>query len=73
MHVMDAESLLEAIAVIGISLACFAGIVGALAGEKLRRANPQVWLPFWVMISRRSCGASDTRCARTLIAGRRGN
>jgi hypothetical protein len=51
MHVMDAESLLEAIAMIGVSLAGFSGIVGALAGEKFRRANPQVWLPFWVMIS----------------------
>jgi hypothetical protein len=29
----------------------FAGIVGALAGEKLRPADPGLWLPFWVMIS----------------------
>lgn len=49
---MDAESfLLEAVAEIGVSLAGFAGIIGALAGEKLRRADPEVWLPFWVMIS----------------------
>jgi len=48
---MVAESLLEAIAEIGVSLAGFAGIVGALAGEKLRPADPDVWLPFWVMIS----------------------
>jgi hypothetical protein len=48
---MNAESILVAIAEIGVSLAGFAGIVGALAGEKLRPANPEVWLPFWVMIS----------------------
>jgi hypothetical protein len=36
---------------IGVSLAGFAGIVGALAGKKLDPANPEVWLPFWVMIS----------------------
>jgi hypothetical protein len=48
---MYAESILVAIAEIGVSLAGFAGIVGALAGEKLRPANPEVWLPFWVMIS----------------------
>ncbi len=36
---------------IGVSLAGFAGIIGALAGEKLRPAEPEVWLPFWVMIS----------------------
>ena len=48
---MNASSILETIAVIGVSLAGFAGIVGALAGDKLRPANPEVWLPFWVMIS----------------------
>ncbi len=49
---MDSESfLLQAIAGIGVSLAGFAGIIGALAGEKLRHADPEVWLPFWVMIS----------------------
>ena len=48
---MDAQYVLQAIAQIGVSLAGFAGIVGALAGEKLRPANPEVWLPFWVMIS----------------------
>jgi hypothetical protein len=48
---MNAESILVAIAEIGVSLVGFAGIVGALAGEKLRPANPEVWLPFWVMIS----------------------
>ncbi len=48
---MDAESILEAIAEIGVALAGFAGIVGALAGEKLRPADPELWLPFWVMIS----------------------
>src|SRR5262249_34547315 len=40
-----------AIAEIGVSLAGFAGIVGALAGAKLRPADPRLWLPFWVMIS----------------------
>lgn len=48
---MDAESILEAIAEIGVALAGFAGIVGALAGGKLRPADPELWLPFWVMIS----------------------
>jgi hypothetical protein len=48
---MNAESILAAIAAIGVSLAGFAGIVGALAGEKLRPAEPGLWLPFWVMIS----------------------
>lgn len=49
---MDAESfLLETIAGIGVSLTGFAGIIGALAGEKLHHADPEVWLPFWVMIS----------------------
>jgi hypothetical protein len=48
---VSAESILEAIAYIGVSLAGFAGIVGALAGEKLRSEAPEIWLPFWVMIS----------------------
>lgn len=48
---MDAESLLETVADIGVALAGFAGIVGALAGDKLRRENPELYLPFWVMIS----------------------
>lgn len=48
---MDATSTLEVIAEIGVALAGFAGVIGALAGEKLRPADPEVWLPFWVMIS----------------------
>lgn len=48
---MDERSILETIAETGVTLAGFAGIIGALAGEKLRPANPVVWLPFWVMIS----------------------
>ena len=48
---MYAESILEVIASIGVSLAGFAGIVGALARAKLRPADPGLWLPFWVMIS----------------------
>ena len=48
---MDAESTLETIAEVAISITGFAGIVGALAGEKLRPTHPEVWLPFWVMIS----------------------
>jgi len=48
---MNAESTLETVAEIGVSLAGFAGIVGALAGEKLRPAHPEVWIPFSAMIS----------------------
>jgi hypothetical protein len=48
---MNAESILVAFAALGVSLAGFAGIVGALAGEKLHPADPGLWLPFWVMIS----------------------
>jgi hypothetical protein len=48
---MNEEFILEDIAEIGVSLAGFAGIVGALAGDKLRPADPGLWLPFWVMIS----------------------
>ncbi len=48
---MDAQSTLETIAEIAVTLAGFAGVAGALAGEKLRPANPMIWLSFWVMIS----------------------
>lgn len=48
---MDGESTLETVAEIGVSLAGFAGIIGALAGERLRPAHPEVWLPFWAMIA----------------------
>jgi hypothetical protein len=48
---MNADSTLEAIAQIGIALAGFAGIVGALAGEKLQSGHPEVWYPFWALIS----------------------
>jgi hypothetical protein len=48
---MYAEIILEVIATIGVTLAGFAGIVGALAGERLRPADPALWLPLWVMIS----------------------
>jgi hypothetical protein len=48
---MDAESILEAIAEIGVALAGFAGIVGAVAGQRLHSGDSRVWLPFWVMIS----------------------
>lgn len=48
---MDAASTLETVAEIGVSLAGFAGIIGALAGGRLRPAHPEVWLPFWAMIS----------------------
>ena len=52
---MEAESTLETIAEIAISITGFAGIIGALAGEKLSPAHPGVWLPFWVMISGGLC------------------
>lgn len=48
---MDAQSALEAVAQIGVALLGFAGIVGALAGDKLRPRHQEVWLPFWVMIT----------------------
>ena len=48
---MDAEDTLGILAQIGVALAGFAGIVGALAGEKLRPMHPEVWLPFWALIS----------------------
>lgn len=48
---MNAENTFETIAQIGVALAGFAGIVGALAGEKLRPTHPEVWYPFWALIS----------------------
>ena len=48
---MDAESTLQTIAQIAVSLAGFAGIAGALAGAKLRPSHPLIWLSFWVLIS----------------------
>jgi hypothetical protein len=48
---VDAADTLQNIAQIGVSLVGFAGIVGALAGEKLRPSHSEIWLPFWVMIS----------------------
>ncbi len=48
---MDAGSTLETIAQIAVALTGFAGIAGALAGEKLSPANPEIWLTFWAMIS----------------------
>ncbi len=48
---MSSDSIFEAVAQIAVVLAGFAGIVGALAGEKLRPMNPEVWYPFWAMIS----------------------
>lgn len=48
---MDAESILESVAEIAVSLAGFAGIIGAFAGERLRQSDPEIWLPFWAMIS----------------------
>ena len=47
---MDAEGTLEVIAEISIAFTGFAGIVGALAGARLRPAQLQVWLSFWFMI-----------------------
>jgi len=48
---LDAESTLESVAEIAVSLTGFAGIVGALAGDKIRPTHPEVWFPFWVMIA----------------------
>ena len=48
---MDAGSTLETVAQIAVSFTGFAGIAGALSGEKLRPAHPEIWLTFWVMIS----------------------
>jgi hypothetical protein len=39
---MDAESTLETVAEIGVSLAGSAGIVGALAGDRLRYFLPRI-------------------------------
>jgi hypothetical protein len=50
-NLVDAVSTLETIAEIAVSITGFAGIVGALAGEKLGPAHPDVWFPFWAMIS----------------------
>ena len=47
---MDAEGTLEVIAEISIAFTGFAGIVGALAGARLRPTQLHVWLPFWLMI-----------------------
>ncbi len=47
---MEAEGTLEVIAEISIAFTGFAGIVGALAGGRLRPDQPHVWLPFWAMI-----------------------
>jgi hypothetical protein len=47
---MEAEGTLEVVAEISIAFTGFAGIVGALAGAKLRPAHPHVWLGFWLMI-----------------------
>ncbi len=47
---MEAEGTLGVVAEISIAFTGFAGIVGALAGAKLRPAHLQVWLPFWLMI-----------------------
>ena len=47
---MNAENTLEIVAQIGVALAGFAGIVGALAGEKFRPTHPEVWYPFWALI-----------------------
>ncbi len=47
---MEAEGTLEVIAEISIAFIGFAGIVGALAGGRLRPDQPHVWLPFWAMI-----------------------
>jgi hypothetical protein len=48
---VDAAGTLETMSEIGISIAGFSGIVGALAGERLRPSHPDVWIPFSVMIS----------------------
>jgi hypothetical protein len=47
---MEAEGTLAVVAEISIAFTGFAGIVGALAGAKLRPAQLHVWLPFWLMI-----------------------
>ena len=47
---MEAAGTLEVIAEISIAFTGFAGIVGALAGARLRPDQPHVWLPFWAMI-----------------------
>ena len=52
---MDADSTLETVAEIAVTLTGFAGIAGALAGEKLRPNNRLIWLSFWVLISTSIC------------------
>jgi len=47
---MEAEGTLGVVAEISIAFTGFAGIVGALAGAKLRPAHVQVWLSFWFVI-----------------------
>ena len=62
---MYAESILEAIAAIGVSLAGFAGIVGALAGAKLDFGWPQPRVRCAV-----SLPAVLPRCTRSRFVGR---
>ena len=47
---MEAEGTLEVVAEIAIAITGFAGIVGALAGGRLRPDHPHIWLPFWALI-----------------------
>ncbi len=47
---MEAEGTLQVVAEISIAFVGFAGIVGALAGGRLKPSQPHVWLPFWAMI-----------------------
>ena len=47
---MDTENTLLVIAEIAIAFTGFAGIVGALAGERLKPNHPSLWLPFWAMV-----------------------
>lgn len=48
---MEAGGTLETVAQLALSITGFAGIVGALAGQKLRPEHPDIWLPFWALIS----------------------
>lgn len=52
---MDTQSVLETIAEVAVTITGFAGIVGAVAGDKLHPTHPEVWLPFWAMISSGLC------------------
>ncbi len=47
---MEAEGTLQVFAEISIAFVGFAGIVGALAGGRLRPSQPHIWLAFWAMI-----------------------